>query len=343
MEWYVVTRRRGTGEGALSSGKKEAYRLSRTRLAIGLFFVLLVALGVTGYAWAQKKVTLTVDGKTLPVKTFQMDVAGLLRQAGVKLGPEDTVVPGIRTRLREGMQVKVIRALPVTVTVDGATRQYLTRGKRVADLLREEKIQVGKEDIVLPSLDTKLSAGTTVRITRVTRAVQEKKIVLPYGVRRQPTATLLKGQTRVLVTGQNGLAVERWEVTYHDGKEKARRLIARQVVRQPVDRVVQVGILQTISRGGEELRFTRVLTMLATAYTYTGRNTASGIPPREGVAAVDPAVIPFGTRLYIEGYGHALACDRGSSIRGNRIDVFFSSWAEARAWGVRYVRVYLLE
>uniref|UniRef100_A0A7C1IXW4 DUF348 domain-containing protein n=1 Tax=Ammonifex degensii TaxID=42838 RepID=A0A7C1IXW4_9THEO len=342
MEWYVVARGRGAGMTSLCPEKNRTQRL-RLRLAIGLFAALLAILGVAGYTWAQKRVFLTVDGKTLAVATFQMDVAGLLKQSGVKLGPEDTVVPEPKTRLCEGMQVKVVRALPVTVTVDGTTRRYFTRGKTVADLLREEGIRLGKEDIVSPALGTQLRADAAVRITRVTRTVQEKEVTLPYKVRRKPTASLLKGQTRVLVAGRSGLALEQWEVVLHDGKEKTRRLLARRVVRPPVDRVVAVGILQTISRGGEELRFTQVFTMCATAYTYTGRNTACGISPRPGVVAVDPTLIPFGTRLYVEGYGHALACDRGSSIRGNRIDVFFPSWAEARAWGVRYVRVYVLE
>lgn len=342
MEWYVVARRQEAAGNFLAAKEKKLPR-SRLRLAIVLFLALLAALTAVGYAWAEKKVFLNVDGKTLPVRTFQMDVAGLLKQEGVKLRSEDAVVPGLSTRLSEGMQIRVIRAIPVKVSVDGSTRVYLTRSKTVGELLRAERISLGEEDVVSPSLDSKLTPGTLVRITRVARRVQEKEVMLPFAVKQKPTTSLLKGQTKVLVAGRNGLAVERWEVTYYDGKEKARRLLERRVVRQPVDRVVQVGILKTISRGGEELRFSRVLTMRATAYSYTGQNTASGIPPRIGVAAVDPAVIPFGTRLYVEGYGHALACDRGSSIKGNRIDVFFPSWAEARAWGVRDVKVYVLE
>lgn len=98
-----------------------------------------------------------------------------------------------------------------------------------------------------------------------------------------------------------------------------------------------------ISRGGQQLRFTRTMEMTATGYTYTGNNTASGVKPGPGVAAVDPRVIPLGTRLYIDGYGNAVALDTGSLIKGNRIDLFYETEAQAIKWGVRKTKVYVLE
>ncbi|GAW29881.1 hypothetical protein ULO1_24510 [Carboxydocella sp. ULO1] len=59
--------------------------------------------------------------------------------------------------------------------------------------------------------------------------------------------------------------------------------------------------------------------------------------------AVDPRVIPFGTRLWIEGYGEGIAADMGSGIKGNHIDLFFDSYGEAINWGMRNVTVYVLE
>jgi 3D (Asp-Asp-Asp) domain-containing protein len=346
MDWYVVARRRGSCHQETEAKPEEATgRRSRLRLAIVIFAVVLAGLAVAGYAWAKKEVVLVVDGKKVAVQTFQMNVGGLLEQERVELGPKDLVVPGEDAPLREGMQVKIIRALPVAVEVDGKTRRLLTQAKTVAELLKEERIRLGKEDIVSPALDSKLAEAGTVKIIRVSREVQEKEVPVPFAVEKKYTASLLKGQTKVLASGKNGLAVERWEVIRHDGIEKERRLVERQVVQRPVDRVVAVGILQSVSRGGEELRFSRVMEMRATGYTtiVPGRNTASGIPPRRGVAAVDPQVIPFGTRLYVEGYGHALAADKGSAVKGNEIDLFFPTRAEAVAWGVRYVKVYVLE
>lgn len=83
----------------------------------------------------------------------------------------------------------------------------------------------------------------------------------------------------------------------------------------------------------------RVLIMEATAYCYTGQRTKTGTWPQRGTVAVDPWVIPLGSWLWVEGYGAGVAEDTGSAIRGNRIDVFMETEAEALNWGRRWVRV----
>ena len=87
---------------------------------------------------------------------------------------------------------------------------------------------------------------------------------------------------------------------------------------------------------------TSEMKMVATAYFSRGR-TATGLRATKGIAAVDPNVIPLGTKLYIEGYGEALAADIGSSIKGNRIDLCFDSLQECKIFGKRTINVYLVE
>ncbi|MCL2415424.1 MAG: G5 domain-containing protein [Defluviitaleaceae bacterium] len=115
------------------------------------------------------------------------------------------------------------------------------------------------------------------------------------------------------------------------------------------------GAGQHISADGVIFNYSRALTMEATAYTLEfccvgtrpgDRNhgiTASGLRAAVGVVAVDTNVIPFHTRLYIEGYGFAVAGDRGGAIRGNKVDLFMDSLADARRFGRRNVRVWILE
>lgn len=95
---------------------------------------------------------------------------------------------------------------------------------------------------------------------------------------------------------------------------------------------------EEVSRGGE-----RIMTMEATAYTWTGQRTASGTWPAVGTVAVDPQVIPLGTRLWIEGYGEAVAEDTGGAIRGHIIDLYMESEDECWAWGRRTVEVRIIE
>ena len=101
---------------------------------------------------------------------------------------------------------------------------------------------------------------------------------------------------------------------------------------------------------GSPQQYARIIDMTATAYgpgpldngkwgdqTYMGGNV------RKGVAAVDPTVIPMGTKLWIEGYGEAIAEDQGRAIKGNRIDLAFNSRTEAMDYGIQPVKVYVMK
>ena len=96
-------------------------------------------------------------------------------------------------------------------------------------------------------------------------------------------------------------------------------------------------------------RGTRTLTLVATGYCscakcnypYGGQPSYLGYPLKKGIVAVDPRVIPMGSRLYIEGYGDAIAADQGNAIKGNRIDLCFSTHQQALNWGIKTVKVTL--
>lgn len=97
-------------------------------------------------------------------------------------------------------------------------------------------------------------------------------------------------------------------------------------------------------------RGSRSLYMVASGYTdapeenwpYAGAPSYIGLPLARGIVAVDPDVIPMGSKLYIEGYGTAIAADQGGAINGNRIDLFFDSKSEALNWGLKTVKVTIL-
>ena len=81
----------------------------------------------------------------------------------------------------------------------------------------------------------------------------------------------------------------------------------------------------------------------ATAYCYTGNQTATGTWPSRGTIAVDPTIIPLGTRLFVEGYGEGIAEDTGGAIKGHRIDLYMESEDECWDWGRRTVKVRIIE
>ena len=150
-------------------------------------------------------------------------------------------------------------------------------------------------------------------------------------------------------------------VEHEDGKEVKRLLVGNKLVVTPEDRIVEYGTIPiyTTSRG-ENFRYKKVLEMKATAYTAsyedTGKTpdhpyfgiTYTGMKVRKGVVAVDPKVIPLGTKLYVEGignvpdYGYAIAADIGSAVKGNIIDLYMEDRKAVERWGVQKVKVYIL-
>ncbi|MFZ5646191.1 MAG: ubiquitin-like domain-containing protein [Bacillota bacterium] len=316
----------------------------RPRLIIASIVIMIIAAGaIIGFAWSGKTVALVDDGKEVAIKTRAADVKEFLEQQKVVLGPHDKVIPEPGEKLAEGSRVVIKRAHRITLLADSEKTDFYSTGETVGDVLKEKNVALGGEDIVKPGAGEKISGDTEISIVRVTTETETETVTVACDTRRVPNPDMARGISRTISWGQDGKEVLTWKVTYHDGQEVSRGLVNREIVSQPVDKVVEVGSAQSVSRGGESIRFREAMDVVATAYTYTGYNTASGTAPGYGTVAVDPSVIPFGTRMYIDGYGYGTALDRGSAIRGNRIDVFLESEAEANRWGVRRVRVYIID
>ncbi len=138
----------------------------------------------------------------------------------------------------------------------------------------------------------------------------------------------------------NANITENMQIILTDKEAKAARIKAEEEAAREAEKERQVETY----RGQEE--YIDALTMEASAYLPGDGNgdgvTALGIPATYGVAAVDPRVIPLGTRLYVEGYGEAIAADTGGAIRGSKIDLCMEDYNEAMSFGRRDVTVYIL-
>jgi 3D (Asp-Asp-Asp) domain-containing protein len=161
----------------------------------------------------------------------------------------------------------------------------------------------------------------------------------------------------VIAAGSTGV-LEAWvQYDQREGGVIHRSVLFSKVLRAPTKRIVAEGIgtsplgafeAQTLARMASIAQSAmNTIQMIATAYTAGSAGgdgmTAIGRPAGHGIVAVDPRVIPLGTRLYISGYGYAVAGDTGGSIVGNRIDLGFDSLREALLFGRRDVTVYRLK
>jgi len=178
-----------------------------------------------------------------------------------------------------------------------------------------------------------------------TKKIETHQVEVPVAVQYERVDTLPKGEEKVLQEGAVGLDEVEEEIHYKQGDVIDTKELQRKTITPMQPKVVQVGTREVeVSRSYDRVR--EVITMEATAYLPTDGGgdgiTATGIRARHGVVAVDPNVIPLGTRVYIPGYGEAIAADTGGDIIGNRIDVVLEDYGSAMQFGRRTVDVYIL-
>ena len=216
----------------------------------------------------------------------------------------------------------------------------------------------------------------TFEIVRVKIETVTESEVIDRGTISTYNDELEKGTSKVIRDGNDGVKTSTYTIRYENGVETSKVLTAEIIDRKPVDKIVEYGTKvitvfnktgsavtgsTIVTAGGKELTFRNVITASATAYDLSyescGKNpgdrgygiTASGMQARYGVVAVDPRVIPLGTRLYIEAadgswvYGEAIAGDTGGAIKGNKVDLFFNSRSECMAFGRRTAKIYILD
>ena len=306
--------------------------------------------------WAQKDVTVVVDGEAVHVRTQADDVASVLEDARVSVGSGDVVSPSQATVIERGDTVVVRHAVPVTVDVGQGRKRVRVVGETVADALVAAGVDPDDDAGVNAGLDEPLEAGMTIEqppaFVRVTR--EEATVTPTTSLKKDPT--LPAGERRVLEPGEPGRVVRVFRVIVTDGVESTPTLSSETTVTEPAPRIVAVGtgprtVLATSSARGYRVppapAHGRRMYVEATGYSPREPGldftTATGARARHGVIAVDPRVIPLGTRVYVPGYGYAVAADTGGAIKGRRIDLCYDTVAEAILWGRRHVTIIILD
>lgn len=244
----------------------------------------------------------------------------------------------------------------VTVQIGEEKTEYLTFAPTVLAFFQEQGIKTDfgppkdpsrlkeGESINFCTLSCNLRDKTTdgmqikIAFNRIEKQAQNK--ILPLQVRREWDIFMDSGRQKILDPGRPGVVKDTMMVSYHDGKVLVRKKIDSRLVVEPRTTVIAMGSYNVVSRQ-TPVRKGKLYRFEATAYTHTGYRTAIGAKTRKGIVAVDPRIIPFGTKLYIDGYGYGVAADTGGAIKGRRLDLFFETESEAIKWGRRNVNVYI--
>ncbi|MDF2536257.1 MAG: hypothetical protein K0R18_2419 [Bacillales bacterium] len=294
-----------------------------------------------------QKVIIEIDGTKETKWTTKKTVGEFVQSEGIILKPEDKVTPEPTKDIKNEMVVSIGIAFPVTINDGGTPKQVLSTKKSVGDILTQNEITLGEIDRVTPAVTEFISAETVIDVVRVNKESVVEDRSIAFKTVKQNDSSLYSGSKKVTTKGENGTIQKTYEVTKENGVIVSKVEVSSVVVKEPKDQIMLIGTKTYTASGKyaiQPFEGGRTLTVKATAYTIessTGR-TSTGINLRENIdakiIAVDPNVIPIGSHVYVEGYGYAIAADRGG-FQGNKIDVFVANNAAATAWGYRTVTI----
>lgn len=302
----------------------------------------------------QRAVPLTIveDGRAVTIQSSRETLGQTLQDMGITLGPADEIVPPVDAPVVAGMKVVVQHARAINLRTGNSVNVLYTQKTTLREALAEVGLFLGEDDRVEPALDALVTNNMDARLVRVSgqaffeRETVERKTVL----KADPS---MSGFATRRVNGRDGVRVSEFKLVIEDGVVKERTFVKQYFEPEVVDNVIYYSPEATQNYGFAPgvTTIAEVKRVWATWYNPAssgkpfgdpGYNvTRTGTPVVRGVVAVDPAVIPLGTRMFIPGYGFAIAADTGGGIVGDMIDLGFPDGVQVD-WHTGPVDIYIL-
>ncbi len=382
------------------------------------------------------------DGdKTIKIKSRLNVVKEILKEKNISYKNTDVIKPSLDSKVEDLATIQIARAKNIVFYNGGKKTTVASVASTVAEFLKEQKVELEKDDIINVSLESKISEKKPIKIDYIRYKNVTRTEVLKFKKTEKNSEFVPEGETKVGVKGVNGSKEIKEIQKYVNGKLAATYLESRRIVKKPINEEVLIGTKEkeedyssssededdseesteakqqdtstkvssnntsktTETSRAETSKSTstkkssasksasksssskssssnkssaskstskkssakkstkksssssqtskksgKYIMMTATAYNLKG-TTASGMASGFGKVAVDPNVIPLGTKLKIEStdswpsYGYAVAADTGGAIKGNRIDLFYDSYDKCIRFGRRTVKVYILD
>ncbi|NLL71818.1 MAG: DUF348 domain-containing protein [Epulopiscium sp.] len=340
----------------------------RALLLIGMF-IFLWDVQADAQSFSVKKVTVIDNGMEAVYSTSKDTVEEFLKEQALTLGKEDKLNVNLTDLIMPDMSISIEHQKNIILQVNDKCMTTKTYASTVDVFLKEQNIKIGNKDWLNTDVQDPIYPYMHIHIKTYTEKQEGEFVEIPFKTEIRKTNHLPIGQTRVVQQGKIGHLQRTWKVSYLGEEEQERMQVSETVIEQPVSCIIEEGA-QVLTLGkeqiivekdalilsnGQTIPYSKVLNMSATAYTAsyesTGKRpghpyfgmTYSGTRAKVGTVAVDPRVIPLGTKLYVEGYGFATAEDIGGAVKGNIIDLYMDSHSQVRAFGRQKRKVYVLK
>jgi uncharacterized protein YabE (DUF348 family) len=280
-------------------------------------------------------------------------VGQLVSERGIRLFVGDTITPALQSRIEPGTTVDIRRSVPVEIVADGHSIRTRTLAGTVAGVLAQERVALVGRDAVQPAMDSPVLAQMTIRVTRIREELEVEFENIPYQTVWTADPELELDTRQLVQNGQLGLTKRRYRIVYEDGRKVSRTLEDAWTEQQPVTKTLSYGtkiVIRTLDTRDGPIEYWRKMRAYTVSYTAASSGKAKtdprygytrlGILATKGVAAVDPTVIPLRSRIYVPGYGRAIAADTGGGVKGKLVDLCFDV-GKYESWH-RWTDIYLL-
>lgn len=343
-----------------------------------LLISAVMASSLVAFAAANPHSTVIIidNEKKVELNTHRTTAEEILSDANIKLSIGDKAV---LNTLENGTSVLTVnRSFPVYITVGNDTKMVKLTGGTVADALNTADITLNESSVCNLKLDTPLTKETYIDVVEVKHVTESYEETIPYTARVEYSSSLESGKQKV-TGGVNGKKTVTVKKTYKNGVVTKTETISTTVTKPSVEKVTTIGTktsaknsaatafkpyssIKTISTlkapasltltaKGIPTSYKKKVTVEATAYTdHSGIPCSTGVMPKTGYIAVNPKVIPYGTKMFIVSkdgkyvYGYAIAADTGGFIkkRPTNVDLFFDTESQCKRFGRRDVVIYFL-
>ncbi len=305
------------------------------------------------------------DVKQVNIKTVSDNVRDVISEAGFQLNEYDITNFDLNSSIKKDMKIVIIRRIKVCISVDGEEKEYLIPQSSVENALNYAGITLGENDIINFDMNSKLHNDMKIIINRIRYENDTHIESIPRKTITKKSNILDIGVRKTTEEGKDGKKEIQVRHTIKDNEIINSEIINSKIIEEPVNRVILEGAKQSVnesnndslsrlnsSNQSENNNVSKVLYGSATAYTASkGARTSTGKIPVEGeTVAVNPKVIPYGSRILVESSDGSfrktlIAQDTGGALRkGSAIaDIYMDSIQSCKSFGRKSVKISILK